>query len=95
MTLTLDWNRATFHALDDTTERLEVPFPEEIAENVRRSLASALVSLEVIGGPIEAAKLSHDHVRLEVTRDADMEEIKQRLEELVHRIVAPDDPASA
>ncbi len=91
MSLTLDWNHAKFHAIDSQIQRLEVPFPEEIAEHVRTSLASALVGLEVVGGPIETAKLSHDHIRMEVTMDADMDEIKQRLQELVSHVVSPTD----
>lgn len=91
MTLTLDWDRATFHPIDDRTQRLEVPFPQKLAEHARTSLASALVGLEVVGGPIEDAKLSRSHIRMEITRDADIEAIKQRLQELVDHVVAPTD----
>ncbi len=95
MTLTLDWDRAKFHAIDGRTQRLEVPFAQELSEDARTSLASALVGLEVVGGPIEEAKLSHSHVRLEITRDADMEAIKQRLQALVDRVVPPTDETSS
>ncbi len=91
MTLTLEWDRAKFHPIDDRTQRLEVPFPEELPEDVRISLASALVGLEVVGGPIEDAKLSRSHIRLEITRDADLEAIKQRLQALVHDVLAATD----
>jgi hypothetical protein len=83
VTLTLDWDRATFHPIDGRTQRLEVPLPEELGEDARNSLASALVGLEVVGGPIENAKLTQSHIRLEITRDADVEAIKQRLQALV------------
>jgi len=83
VTLTLDWDRATFHPIDGRTQRLEVPLPEELGEHARDSLASALVGLEVVGGPIENAKLTQSHIRLEITRDADVEAIKQRLQALV------------
>ena len=83
MTLTLDWDRATFHPIDGRTQRLEVPLPEELGEDARDSLASALVGLEVVGGPIENAKLTQSHIRLEITRDADVEAIKRRLQALV------------
>ena len=83
MTLTLDWDRATFHPIDSRTQRLEVPLPQELGEDARNSLASALVGLEEVGGPIENAKLSRSHIRMEITRDADLEAIKQRLWALV------------
>lgn len=87
MTLELEWDRATTHPLDGETQRLEVPFPpDEITESVRTSLASALVGLEVVGGPIETAKLGHDHIRLELSADADIETVKPSLEELVERV---------
>ncbi len=89
MTLTLDWDRARFHPIDDRTQRLEVPFSDELREDARTSLASALVGLEVVGGPIEEAKLSHAHIRLEITRDADIEAIKQRLHALIASVVSP------
>ena len=95
MTLTLDWDRATFHLIDDRTQRLEVPFPQKLTEDVRTSLASALVGLEVVGGPIEDAKLSRSHIRMEITRDADLEAIKQRLQALVGRVLSSTDEASA
>jgi hypothetical protein len=95
VTLKLDWNRATFHPIDDRTQRLEVPFPQELLEeNARSLLASALVGLEVIGGPIEDAKLSRSHIRMEVTRDADLEVIKQRLQALVDHVASPTDETS-
>jgi len=72
VTLTLDWDRARFHPIDSRMQRVEVPFPQELSENVRTSLASALVGLEVVGGPIEDAKLSRSHIRMEITRDADL-----------------------
>ena len=93
--LTLDWDRATFHPIDDRTQRLEVPFPQKLSEHARTSLASALVGLEVVGGPIEDAKLSHSHIRMEITSDADMEAIKQRLQALVGRVLSSTDEASA
>ncbi len=89
MTLTLDWGRARFHAIDERTQRLEVPLPQDLGEDARTSLASAVVGLEVVGGPIEDAKLSRSHIRLEITRDADLEAIKQRLQALVDRVVSP------
>jgi hypothetical protein len=94
VTLTLDWDRATFHPLDGGTQRVEVPFPEELREHDRTSLAAALVGLEVVGGPIEDAKLSRSHIRMEITRDADVEAIKQRLEALVARVLSPADETS-
>jgi hypothetical protein len=83
VTLTLDWDKATLHPIDGRTQRLEVPLPQELGEDARDSLASALVGLEVVGGPIENAKLTQSHIRLEITRDADVEAIKQRLQALV------------
>lgn len=94
MTLTLDWDRATFHPIDGRTQRLEVPLPQELGEDARNSLASALVGLEVVGGPIENAKLSRSHIRMEITRDADPEAIKQRLQALVDDVLPPTDEAS-
>ncbi len=94
MTPTLDWDRATFHPIYGGTERLEVPFPQELGEDARTSLASALVGLEVVGGPIEDAKLSRSHIRLEITRDADIEVIKQRLQALVDDVLSPTDETS-
>jgi hypothetical protein len=92
MTLTLEWDRAKFHPIDDRTQRLEVPFAsEELTEEARSSLASELVGLEVVGGPIEDAKLSHSHVRLEITRDADLDAIKQRLQRLVDDVASSTD----
>ena len=86
MTLTLDWDSAKFHPIDGRTQRLEVPFPPELEEDARISLASALVGLEVVGGPIEDAKLSRSHIRLEITRDADVDAIKQRVQALVDHV---------
>jgi hypothetical protein len=83
VTLTLDWDRATLHPIDGRTQRLEVPLPQELGEDARDSLASALVGLEVVGGPIENAKLTQSHIRMEITRDADVEAIKQRLQALL------------
>jgi hypothetical protein len=94
VTLALDWDRATFHPIDGRTQRLEVPFPQELSENARTSLASALVGLEVVGGPIEDAKLTRSHIRLEITRDADVDAIKQRLQALVDRARSPIDETS-
>ena len=93
MALTLEWDRAKSHRVDERTHRLDVPFPESLQEGTRQRLAAALVSLEVVGGPIEDAKLSHDHVRMEITNDADMAEIEQRLQELVDGVVSPSDEA--
>lgn len=83
MALTLDWDRASYHPVDDRTRQLNVPFPEHLEEHTRTSLAAALVSIEVVGGPIEDAKLSHGHIRLEVTQDADIEDVKVKLQEVV------------
>ncbi len=92
MTLSLDWDGARFHPIDDRTQRLEVPFPQELLrEDARILLASALVGLEVIGGPIEDAKLSRSHIRMEITRDADLEAIKKRLQALVDDVVSSTD----
>jgi hypothetical protein len=88
VSLTLEWNRAKLHPLDERTQRLDVPFPEQLPEGTRSSLAGALVSLEVVGGPIEDAKLSHAHIRMEITRDADMGEIERRLQELVDGVLS-------
>jgi hypothetical protein len=89
--LTLDWDRARFHRIDGRTQRVEVPFPETLGEHARTSLASALVGLEVVGGPIEDAKLSRSHIRMEITSDADLEAIKQRLQTLVDDVLSPTD----
>jgi hypothetical protein len=94
MTLTLDWDRATFHPIDDRMQRLEVPLPQNLSENDRTSHASAVVGLEVVGGPVEDAKLSRSHIRMEITRDADVEAIKQRLQALVDRVLSPTDQTS-
>jgi hypothetical protein len=91
---TLDWNRATFRPIDGRTQRLEVPIPEGLGEDARTSLASALVGLEVVGGPIEDAKLTRSHIRMEITRDADVEVIEQRLQALVERVLPATDEAS-
>lgn len=91
MTLTLEWDRARFHSIDGRTQRLEIPFEQElVGEDARTSLASALVGLEVVGGPIEQAKLSGTHIRMEITRDADLDAIKQRLQALVDQAVPTD-----
>jgi hypothetical protein len=81
--LMLDWDRATFHPLDDRTQRLEVPFSQKLGEDAWSALTSALVGLEEVGGPIENATASRSHIRMEITRDADLEEIKRRLQALV------------
>ncbi|HME05316.1 MAG TPA: hypothetical protein VKG38_19995, partial [Solirubrobacteraceae bacterium] len=78
--------RATFHPIDGRTQRLEVPLPQQLSENARTSLAAAVVGLEVVGGPIEDAKLSRSHIRMEITQDADLEAIKQRVQALVDRV---------
>ena len=95
MTPTLDWDRAKFHSIDGRTQRLEVPLAEKLSEDAWTSLASALVGLEVVGGPIEDAKLSRSHVRMEITRDADVEAIKQRLQALVDHVVSVTDEMSS
>ena len=95
MTLTLDWDKATFHPIDGRTQRLEVPLPQGLTEDARTSLASAVVGLEVVGGPIEDAKLSRSHIRMEITRDADMEAIKQRLQALVDHVASATDETPA
>jgi hypothetical protein len=94
VTPTLDWDRATFHPIDDRTQRLEVPLPERLGEDARTSLAAAVVGLEVVGGPIEDAKLSRSHIRMEITRDADVEAIKQRLQALVDHVLPSTDQTS-
>jgi len=94
VTLTLDWDGATLHPIDDRTQRLEVPLPQNLGEDARTSLASAVVVLEVVGGPIEDAKLSRSHIRMEITRDADVEAIKQRLQALVDHVLSPTDQTS-
>jgi hypothetical protein len=92
--MTLDWGKATLHPIDGRTQRLDVPLPQELAENARNSLASALVGLEEVGGPIENAKLSRSHIRMEIALDADLEAIRQRLQALVGNVVHPTDEAS-
>ena len=92
--MTLDWDKATFHPIDDRTQRLEVPLPKNLGEDARTSLAAAVVGLEVVGGPIEDAKLSRSHIRMEITRDADLEAIKQRLQALVDRVLSRTDQTS-
>ncbi len=94
MSLTLDWERASFHPVDDRTRQMNVPFPEQLEENIRHSLASALVAIEMVGGPIEDAKLSHSHIRLEITQDADMEDVKRKLQDVVDGVVPRTDGAS-
>lgn len=94
MTLKLDWDRATVHPIDGRTRRLDVPLPQELGEGARESLASALVGLEVVGGPIENAKLSRSHIRMEITSDADLVAIRQRLQALVDDVAPPIDEAS-
>jgi hypothetical protein len=94
VTPALDWDRATFHPLDDRTQRLDIPLPQNLSEDDRTSLASAVVGLEVVGGPIEDAKLTQSHIRMEITRDADVGAIKQRLQALVDQVVLPTDQAS-
>jgi hypothetical protein len=93
--LTLDWDKAKLHPIDDRMQRLEVPFPPELSEDARTLLASAVVGLEVVGGPIEDAKLSHSHIRMEITRDADVEVIRQRLQALVDQVLSATDETSA
>lgn len=88
VTLTLDWDRATFHPIDDRTLRLEVPFPQKPREDARTALASALVGLEEVGGPIENATLSGSHIRMEISRAADVEAIKQRVQALVDDLLS-------
>ncbi len=92
--MTLDWDRARLHPIDERTQRLDVPFPEHLAEPTRQALAAAVVNLEVVGGPIEDAKLSHDHFRLEITLDADMQDVKQRLQEVVDGVASRTGEAS-
>jgi len=94
VTPTLDWDRATFQPIDGRTQLLEVPLPPELGEDARNSLASTLVGLEVVGGPIENAKLSRSHIRLEIARDADLEAIKRRVQALVDDVLPPTDEAS-
>ena len=88
MSVTLDWGRARLHPIDERTQRLDVPFPEQLAEPTRQALAAAVVNLEVVGGPIEGAKLGHDHFRMEITLDADMQEVERLLRELVDGVVS-------
>jgi hypothetical protein len=95
MTLTLDWDKAKFHPIDGRTQRLEVPLPQGLTEDARTSLASEVVGLEVVGGPIEDAKLSRSHIRMEITRDADVGVIKQRLQALVDHVLSATDETSA
>jgi hypothetical protein len=87
----LEWNKATLRPFDDRTQRLEVPFPNNVGEDARSSFASALVGLEEVGGPIEVAKLSHSHIWMEITRDADMEAIERRVQALADDILGPVD----
>lgn len=94
MTLALDWDRATLHPIDDRTQRLGIPLPQNLSEDDRTSLASSVVGLEVVGGPIEDAKLTQSHIRMEITRDADVEAIKQRLQALVDQVLLPADQSS-
>ncbi len=94
MSLTLDWNRASFHPVDDRTRQMNVPFPEQLEEGTRTRLASALITIEVVGGPIEDAKLSHSHIRLEITQDADMDDVKRKLQEVVDGVVPRTDDTS-
>jgi hypothetical protein len=89
VTTTLDWDRATFRPIDDRTQRVEVPFPDHVGEGARRSFAAALVGLEQVGGPIEVAKLSHSHVWMEISSDADIDAIKRRLQTLVDEFLTP------
>lgn len=94
MTSTLDWDKATFHPIDGRTQRLEVPLAQKLGEDAWISLASALVGLEVVGGPIEDAKISRSHIRMEITRDADLDAIKQRLQALVDHVLSATDEFS-
>jgi hypothetical protein len=94
VTPTLDWDKAKFHPIDSRTQRLEVPLLQELGEGAWDSLASALVGLEVVGGPIEDAKISRSHIRMEITRDADLDAIKQRLQTLVDDVLSPTDKTS-
>ena len=94
VTLALDWDRATLDPIDDRTQRLDVPLPEHLGEATRTSLASALVGLEVVGGPIEVAKLSRSHIRMEISVGADVQDIRRRLQELVDAVVSPSDDTS-
>lgn len=89
MPLKLDWDSAKFHPIDGRTQRLEVPFEQKLGEDARVSLADALVGLEVVGGPIEDAKLSRSHIRMEITNDADMDAIRQRVQSLVDGVLSP------
>jgi hypothetical protein len=95
VTLALDWDRATLHPIDDRTQRLDLPLPEHLDEATRTSLASALVGLEVVGGPIEVAKLSRSHIRMEISVGADVQDIKRRLQELLDDVVSPTDETSS
>ena len=91
VTMRLEWDKLTLRPIDDRTQRLEVPFPNDVGEDARSSFASALVGLEVVGGPIEVAKLSRSHVWMEITRDADIEAIERRVQALANDIPAPAD----
>ena len=53
------------------------------------------MGLEVVGGPIEDAKLTQSHIRMEITSDADLEAIKQRLQVLVDDVLPPSGGTSA
>jgi hypothetical protein len=90
----LEWDKATLRAFDERTQRLEVPFPKDVGDDARSSFASALVGLEQVGGPIEVAKLSHSHIWMEITRDADVEAIERRVQALANDILAPADETS-
>jgi hypothetical protein len=87
--MTLEWGKATLHPFDERTQRLEVPLPEHVGEDARRSFASALVGLEEVGGPIEVAKLTQSHIWMEITRDADVEAIERRVQALADDILGP------
>ena len=63
-------------------------FREKPREDARTALASALVGLEEVGGPIENATLSGSHIRMEISRAADVEAIKQRVQALVDDLLS-------
>jgi hypothetical protein len=85
----LEWDKATLRPYGDSTQRLEVPFPHDLAEDARSSFAAALVGLEEVGGPIEVAKLSRSRIWLEVTCDADIEAVERRVQALANEILGP------